>query len=138
MVHALHEAWRVLVPRGILIDVRPYCTEAPLEVVFKDSIEPAGMVDTSLGFAHDEAADQAISAVAGEGIIKQLKMETFDSIYYWKTLKGMVADVEERWKEDIAIPEIVLHQASILYKKSHYRARPRIRFRMKLAVYEKQ
>ena len=91
-----------------------------------------------MGIAHDEAADQAISTVVGEGIIKELKMETFDSIYYWNTLKGMVADVDERWKDDMAIPETVLHQASVLYKKSHYRARQRIRFRMKLAVYEKQ
>ena len=35
MVHALNEAWRVLVDHGIMIDVRPLCVDVPLEIVYR-------------------------------------------------------------------------------------------------------
>jgi hypothetical protein len=57
MVRALREACRVLILHGFLIDLRPYCVEAPLEVVFEDGMEPAGLVNTSMSQPDDQAAD---------------------------------------------------------------------------------
>jgi hypothetical protein len=57
MVHALREACRVLILHGFLIDLRPYCVEAPLEVVFEDGMEPAGLANTSMSQPDDQAAD---------------------------------------------------------------------------------
>jgi hypothetical protein len=137
MVHALHEAWRVLVPKGLLIDLRPYNVDAPIEVVSREAVEPAGLADTSLDTVHDEAAEIAISTIMQEGIIRELKLEYFDQNYYWNSVKGMLADVDERWKDDMVIPEVVLRRATILYKKHHGHARLRLRFHTKLVVYEK-
>ena len=39
MVHALREAWRVLVPGGCLIDLRPLAKDPPLEVIVDDQVE---------------------------------------------------------------------------------------------------
>lgn len=131
MVHALQEAWRVLVPQGILVDLRPYTFDAPLEIVFKDRAKPAGLVDASLGRAHDQAADKAFGFCVRKGIFKELKSEYFNDAYYWKSVKGMVGDVNKRWKDDVLIPQDVLYQAFLLYKKHPTRSRVRLWIRMK-------
>ena len=137
MVHALHEAWRVLAPGGILIDLRPYNVDAPLEVSSKGMVESAGLVDTSMDSALDEAADKAVCTLLREGMIRELRSEYFDQSYYWTSIKGMLADIDERWKDDVVIPQVVLRRATLLYKKQPGRARLRLRFHTKLFVYEK-
>jgi hypothetical protein len=42
MVHALRESWRVLVPGGSLIDLRPLSASSPVQVVTGNKIVPAG------------------------------------------------------------------------------------------------
>ena len=138
MVHALNEAGRVLVSEGILIDLRPYCVEAPLEVVFERSIEPAGLVDMSSNSPDDLAADQAVAAVVGTGDLEKLKSEYFDYPYYWASVKELLVDLNGQWKDDVVIPQVVLQKASALLKKDPARARLRIRMRAKLDVYEKR
>ena len=136
-MHALHEAWRVLTPKGILIDLRPYNVDAPLEVAYKGMVEPAGLADTGMDTAQDEAAEKAISTVLHGGMFRELKSEYFDHSYYWTSIKGMLADIDERWKDDMIIPEVILRRATFLYKKQPGRARLRLRFHTKLFVYEK-
>jgi hypothetical protein len=138
MVHALREACRLLVPGGTLIDLRPYLLEAPLELVRKDgSFETAGMVDASLGSKHDQAAETAVNTLLGEGLIKMVSSEYFHTFSYWNSLKAMLADLNDAYKEDYILPEAVLKQAVILYKKIRPRPRLRFRVRSKLVVYKK-
>lgn len=138
MVHALHEAWRVLVPQGILIDLRPYCVDVPLEILSKEGIESAGLVDMSPDIVDDQAADAAISAVVGEGIFNELMSDYFDFAYYWNSVEEMMVDWDEKWKDNTILPEEVVQQASILYQKHDARARLRVRIRMKLVKFGKQ
>ena len=35
MVHALKEAYRILAPQGIMIDVRPLSVDVPLEIIYE-------------------------------------------------------------------------------------------------------
>jgi hypothetical protein len=137
MVHALHEAWRVLVPRGIMVDLRPYMVDAPLEIVTKGGTETAGLGDASLNRDHDLAADKAFEFGIHEEKFKELKLEYFQEAYYWNSMKSMVADVESRWKEDVILPEDVLRQAFLLYKKHQAHARVRLWVRMKMVLYGK-
>ncbi len=69
MVHALQEAWRVLLPNGIMIDLRPRSDNMPLEILHKDGIDSAGLVDMSPGLADDQAADEAIATLLSRRII---------------------------------------------------------------------
>ncbi len=138
MVHALHEAWRVLRPQGILIDLRPLCADAPLEIVFTGGCEPAGAVEMSLGIAHENAADNAVKCVVGEGIFKELKLEHFDFAFYWHTVKEMKAEMDEYWKDDAILRPGVLRRAAALFKKRPSQAQVRLRMRMRLAEFEKQ
>lgn len=139
MVHALHEAWRILVPQGILIDLRPMCVDVPLEIIWMGGSESAGMLDMSPGIADEIAADSAIQSVVGEGIFSELKAEYFDFAFYWNTVKVMKEDMDERWQDDVILHEEVVRRARALFKKQRQKEpRVRLRVREKLIKYEKR
>jgi len=138
MVHALHEAWRVLTPRGIMIDLRPLSIDSSLDIVFKEKYESAGIVDMSPDMKDDIAVDHAIERVLKEGIFKELSTEYFELTYYWKTVRGMMADYRERWKNDVIIEENVIRRAYELFRKHRPHAKARLLIHMKLAKFEKQ
>src|SRR4030042_746246 len=138
MVHALNEAWRVLVAHGYMIDVRPLCIDVPLEIVFREAGESAGMLDLSPDIKRDINSGRAIETILAAGIFKEEKLEFFDFAYYWNTLEEMQEDLDENWKDEIVIPEAVLMRAQALFKKQRSKPKIRIRARMKLGIYEKQ
>jgi hypothetical protein len=138
MVHALDEAWRVLVPQGILIDLRPYCVEVPLELVSAAGVESIARLDSSSSQPDDLAADRAFESAEQARIFKQLKLEYFHHAYYWNSVEDLRVDYEETWKDDIVLPGKVLRKVSSLYKKQTVPARLRVRIRVKLVVYVKQ
>jgi hypothetical protein len=137
MVHALNEAWRVLTPRGIMIDVRPLSVDSPLDIVFKGNNEAAGIMDMSPGVEHDVAADHAIEEVVNHEIFKELMAEQFQLAYYWKTVRGMVADIRERWKDDVILEENVIQRAYKLFRRHRPGTQVRLLLQMKLTKYEK-
>ncbi len=137
MVHALEEAWRVLVSRGILVDLRPLCIDIPLEILSPAGSESAGLVDMSPDIDKDIAAEAATQAVVRDGYYKELKRETFDFAYYWNTVREFKADLDERWKDEVILPADVLKRALAMYKKLGDTARVRIRIRMLLAKFAK-
>jgi hypothetical protein len=137
MVHALEQAWRVLVPNGIMIDVRPLSVDVPLEVVYPNGSEPAGMVDLSPDLKYDIASDQAIDEVVNKGIFHQSELETFDYANYWKTYHGMVVDFDERWQDEIIVSKEVLKRARELYIQKRPSSRLRLPMRMKMGTYIK-
>lgn len=137
MVHALNEAWRVLVPQGNMIDVRPLSIDVPLEIIFKGGRESAGMVDMSPDLKYDIAADKAIDIVLDEAIFREIKVEYFDFALYWKTFHGMMADFEDRWKDEIILADEVIQRAKSLYKERRPKVKFRLGMRMKLGKYEK-
>jgi hypothetical protein len=138
MVHALKEAHRVLVPQGIMIDVRPLSVDVPLEIIYKDGSESAGMIDMSPDIDNDIAADKAIESVLKERIYKESSKEYFDFAYYWKTIKDMEDDLDEFWKDDVILPDQVIQQARLLFNKRRPQTQIRVGVRMKLGKYEKQ
>jgi hypothetical protein len=137
MVHALQEAWRVLVSGGILIDLRPICIDVPLEIIAPSGSESAGLVDMSPETDKDIASNTAIQSVINDGIYKKELQESFDFAYYWNTIRELTADLDERWKDEIILPKEVLKQGRVLYKKHPEGARVRIRIRMTLAKFTK-
>jgi hypothetical protein len=138
MVHALEEAWRILVPYGMMIDVRPLCVDVPLEVVYEGGRESTGIVDLSPEIDRDIAADQAINSLVMNGKYKVANIEYFDYAYYWNSFNAMVTDFEERWKDEIIIPRDVIRKARTLYQQKRPKTQFRLGMRMKLGKYEKQ
>ncbi len=139
MVHALQEAWRVLVSHGILIDVRPISGDAQLDIVTHERSLSAGIVDMSPGIASDIAADNAINEVIQKGAFNYLKMdERFDVSYYWTTVEEMKAYVDDKWKDDAILTGEVVRKARTIFDNFRREARIRISLQMKLSKLEKQ
>jgi hypothetical protein len=137
MVHALQEAWRVLKPNGIMIDLRPRCDDMPLEILQKDGIESAGLVDMSPDLADDQAADAAIATLVSAGSYQQILSDRFLFTHYWKSLQEFLEDWNERWKDWAILPDDVLQRASLLYKQHDSRARLRLQMFEILNAYMK-
>jgi hypothetical protein len=137
MVHALKEAWRVLKPHGIMIDVRPLSLDVPLEIVYRGGRESAGMVDMSPCIHLDYASDDAVERVTTDGLYKEVLKEQFDFAFYWKTIKGMQDELKENWEGEVNIADEVWAGAKQIIKHRHPKTRIRLGMQMKLAVYEK-
>jgi hypothetical protein len=137
MVHALEEAWRVLSPRGMMIDLRPLCIDAPLDILFHDEIQFAGVVDMSPDIDAEIAADRAIEEMLNQGHYKELAVQRFEIAYYWDSVRGMIADMRNRWKDDVIIEESVSQRAYELFRSHRGHKKVRFMLQMKLVKYEK-
>ena len=120
-----------------MIDMRPLSGDAPLDIVFKGKSEFVGIMDMSLGIKHDVAADQAVEEVVKNKIFKELVVERFELAYYWKTVRGMVADLRERWTDDVILDENIIQHAYELFRRYRPGSQVRLLLPMKLAKYEK-
>ena len=137
MVHALKEAFRILAPCGIMIDVRPLSVDVPLEIIYQGGMDSAGMIDMSPDIGLDIAADQAIESVLRENMFTEVSKEYFNFPYFWKTIKEMKEDLEEYWKDEVIVSEAVIQQAREYLRKRHPDTQIRVEVQMKLSKYEK-
>jgi hypothetical protein len=106
MVHALSEIRRVLVPEGILIDMRPLMDRWPLGVRSAREARETGRVhDLPRGLADDEAANRAISEAEANGWFVRDRQELFSYSYSWDTAGEMEEWIEEEWERFIAVDD---------------------------------
>jgi hypothetical protein len=76
MVHALHEARRVLRPTGLLIDLRPAAVHRRVGVMQAERYRRLAVMRET--FDDDRAADRAIREVEREGLFKPEGRAVFD------------------------------------------------------------
>jgi|SRR5215813_5377131 len=90
MVHALHEALRVLRPDGLLVDLRPGAVHRRVAVMQAERYRPLGAMRET--FDNDRAADGAVMEVEHEGLCKAERrtvfvcnrtMDSFDEFQEW-------------------------------------------------------
>ena len=106
MVHALSEIRRLLIPNGILIDVRPVLDRWQIEVASMREVRETGrMQDFPIGLADDEAANQSVASAAQNGWFTREQKEFFSFIYSWDTPKEMEEWIEEEWEGFIGLNE---------------------------------
>jgi len=106
MVHALSEIRRVLVPDGILIDLRPTLDRWAIEVVSAREIKGTGRVqDFPVGLADDEAANQAMAESEARGWLVREREEFFSYVYSWDTPLELEEWIEEEWEGFIGLDE---------------------------------
>jgi hypothetical protein len=133
MVHALKEIWRVLVPGGLLLDLRPLCTSWPVEIVAEERVMRAGVLDDSLALGDDLAANRAIAHMQSEHWFTREREGSFTYDWYWDTLDELKEHVEERWYP-IVVPDSVYAQGERLIRGGGV---ARVRVQMVLASYRK-
>ena len=138
MVHALTESWRILKFGGGLIDLRPYKSKWPVEIVSRDTQILAGrLVGNKNGLSDDEASDNAISEVIHRGWFKEERKEFFEYAYYWDTVDQMNEYVKTEWSNIAMIPANVLSNAQRIARVAGEQVQIRIRRIMLIARYRK-
>lgn len=104
MVHALGEIHRVLVPNGILIDLRPLADSWLIEVFSaRETWETGYVTDLPLGLEDDEASNQATRDAEAKGWFRR-ENETFFPLHYvWDTASEMEKWIDEEWTNFISL-----------------------------------
>lgn len=136
-MHALAESWRVLKPRGLLVDLRPISVDVPLMVLTHAGWMPAGLPDQSPDRVYDHACDRALRQVVREGRFARLSRRYFYSHNYWNNIEGLQEEMDGRWKGDILVAQDTWEQAQRLFAQGRGENRVQIAFRKKIGVYQK-
>ena len=101
MVHALHEARRVLKPDGYLIDLRPIHVHRRVGITRADHYQQLGIMREI--FDDDLAADRAVAQVLREGGFKSEKrlkfncnrvMDSYEEFEDWLTEFTMLGNLQ--------------------------------------------
>lgn len=138
MVHALSEIRRVLVPDGILIDLRPIADRWAIEVFSaRETRETGHVTDLPLGLEDDEAANKAMREAEAKGWF-QCESETFFPLHYvWDTASEMEKWVDEEWENFIGLDEDVRRATRSAWALGDADSRVRVRAKMLIARWMK-
>lgn len=106
MVHALGEIHRVLVPDGVLIDLRPISDRWQIEVVSARGIHETGRFrDLPLWLGDDDAANRAMEQAAANGWFIRAQEAFFPYTYSWDTPSEMEEWINEEWNESLELDD---------------------------------
>jgi hypothetical protein len=106
MVHALEEVRRVLVPDGVLIDMRPFAEHWRVEVVSMRGFQGTGWVeDLPEQVNGDLASNEAMRDVESRGWFQREREEFFPLFYSWDTPSEMEEFIDNDWADFIGLGE---------------------------------
>jgi hypothetical protein len=106
MVDALAEVRRVLVPDGILIDIRPLADRWQVEVASHRDIKEAGRVeDLPDQINADVASNEAMREVEARGWFRREQEQYFPFFYTWDTPSEMEDFIAEEWTDFATLAE---------------------------------
>ena len=138
MVHALNEIRRVLVPDGILIDLRPVTDRWPVEVASRREVKEAGrLTDLEIGLDDDRSANEAMLQAEAQGWFLRELEEYFPFFYYWDSPNEMKKYIDEEWTDFMAIEEDMWKTIRSMWAVADADARLRIRMKMLITRWRK-
>jgi len=130
-VHALEGIKRVLVPGGLLIDLRPLLERWPVEIAWENGYREVGrLTDLPEGLSDDEAANRAMEEAARRGWFALEQGERFSLFYSWDTASDMEQYLREEWDSFVQLDEEVSRAAKSTWAVANADARVRVRARM--------
>ena len=131
MVHALDEIRRVLVPNGILIDLRPILDHWHIEVASaRETRETGRMLDFSLGLADDEAANQSIADAEHKGWFIREQEEFFPFFYSWDSPSELEEWIATEWHEFTGLDDKTKQATRSIWASADADARVRVKVKM--------
>ena len=131
MVHALSEIRRVLVPEGVLIDLRPFSDEWRVEVVSaRETRETGHVTPQPVGVADDEAADRAMADVESRGWFRREADTSFPIHYVWDTASEMETWIGEEWEGVATLSEEVMRATRSAWALSDADSQVRVKVKM--------
>lgn len=138
MVDALKEAWRVLTPGAVLIDLRPLAHNMPIEIVDQGVSSIAGFVDGKFGERHDHACSRALTYMLNERWFTIEQKRVFDLPVYMDTVRDMQSYLSNNFTTRYAsLEDKVVEQARRIISSGSKYSRVRLRHRLLLASYRK-
>lgn len=138
MVHALEEIRRVLVPDGILIDLRPLADNWRVEVVSLREIKRTGRVeDLPEQTNGDLASNEALKEVEKRGWFKREQDELFPFFYSWDTPSEMEEFVDDDWKDFVGMAEDTRRATRSAWAVADADSRVRVRVEIWIARWKK-
>ena len=100
MVHALEEIHRILVPGGILLDIRPLADRWQVEVASTRGLQQTGRVeDLPEQLNADKASNEAMQEAERRGWFRRDGEEFFPFFYTWDTPNEMEEYLTEEWAD---------------------------------------
>ena len=137
-MHALSEIRRVLVPDGILIDLRPILDRWPIEVASARGIQETGrMQDFPIGLADDNAANQSIALAAKDEWFVREQEEFFPFYYGWDAPSEMEEWIETEWHDFIGLDEETRRATRSAWALGDADSQIRVRVKMLIARWRK-
>src|SRR5215207_4124900 len=131
MVDALAEIRRVLVPDGVLIDLRPILDRWPVEVISTREVRETGrMQDFPIGLADDAAANRAIAQASTSGWFTREREDFFSYDYIWDTPRELEEWIVEEWQDFIDLDEEAKHATRSAWAIGDADARVRLKVKM--------
>lgn len=133
MVHALNEIRRVLVPDGILLDLRPLLDNWHIEVASSREVRETGRVqDFPLGLADDEAANKAMAEAESNGWFIRNEGGFFPYTYSWDTPSDIEEWIHDEWDDFIGMDDETKRATRSAWALGD--ADSRVRLRMKMLI----
>ena len=131
MVHALSEIRRVLLPDGILIDLRPVLDHWPIEVASARDVRGTGRIqDLPSGIADDEAANRSSARAEQDGWFIRQAEDFFPFVYSWDTPSEMEEWIEEEWEDFIRLDDATKQATRSAWALADADARVQIKMKM--------
>jgi hypothetical protein len=115
MVHALEKAYRLLRPRGLLVNLHAQPTPARLEVHAGGGVSEAGALEDRSDFETERLAWQAVDDVLGRGLFRVERELTYDFEVHARTLREFRDWLAETW-ETAFLPKKIVKQARVLIR----------------------
>jgi len=138
MVHALDEIRRVLIPNGILIDMRPLAERWQVEVVSANEFKETGRVnDLPEQVNGDTAANKAIKESEERVWFRHDKEELFPFFYSWDTPSEMEEFFEDDWADFVELSEETKQATRSAWALGNADSRVRVRMKVLMTRWKK-
>ena len=138
MVHALDEIKQTLVPRGLLIDLRPLLGAWPVEIAWENEYREVGkLTDLPEALSDDAAANHAMEEAVRRNWFTLEAGERFSLFYSWDTANDMERFLHEEWDGFVELDEEMGRAAKSAWAIANADARVRVRASMLINRWKK-
>lgn len=139
MVDALGEIHRVLVPGGVLIDLRPVSDRWRIEVVSARGARETGRFrDLPIWLGDDDASNRAMAQAAANGWFLREQETFFPYIYSWDTPSEMETWINEEWSESLALDDDVKRATRSAWAVGDADSRVRVNVKLLITSWRKK
>jgi len=137
MVHALDEVRRVLVPGGILLDIRPLSDRWPIEVASARGVKETGrMEDFPEPRNADQASNAAMSEAEARGWFTRVQEARFPFLYSWDRPSEMEEFVAEDWSDFVQLSDPVKQTTRSAWASADADARVQVRVQILITCWK--